>query len=189
MALITIRPTGFDRSIAKAIAAHTSPETERVAEILTWGADEHVLCALAIGWWFYSRNKGEGYRRTSDHLLLTTLAASALPHLLKTVIDQRRPDRETVSGHCRGIPFSGKENDAFPSGHALHVGALASAATVLPSEQRNIVWGIGGTLVLTRILLLAHWVSDVVVGLAAGAVLERSLRPFTGFKRRKRPPD
>jgi undecaprenyl-diphosphatase len=79
------------------------------------------------------------------------------------------------------VPFSGKPLDAFPSGHAIHVGALASAATVLPPAKRNLVWSIGTGLVLTRIVLLAHWTSDVIAGLAIGAVVERLLRRWTGF--------
>ena len=65
-----------------------------------------------------------------------------------------------------------------------HVGALASAATALPPAQRNAIWAVGGGLVLTRIVLLAHWKSDVVAGLAVGAALERLLRCVTGFERR-----
>jgi hypothetical protein len=64
-----------------------------------------------------------------------------LPHLLKSVFNQVRPDRRTVRGHLHGIPLSGNARDAFPSGHAIHIGALASAATELPPYQRNIAWG------------------------------------------------
>lgn len=83
-------------------------------------------------------------RRTADHVLLTTLVASAMPHLFKAVVDQQRPDRCTVRGHWRGVPFSGRRLDAFPSGHAVHVGALASAASRLPRPQRNAIWLLGG---------------------------------------------
>jgi hypothetical protein len=181
MAAIRIRPTRPDIVIANAIADNTGPETERTAEFLTWGADEHILCALAAGWWLYCRNRSLPCRRASNHVLLTTLVASALPHLLKTVFDQERPDRRTIRGHLRGIPFSGKRLDAFPSGHAVHIGALASAASALPRKKRNAVWAVGGGLVLTRVVLLAHWASDVVAGLVVGAVVERVLRLFTGY--------
>jgi hypothetical protein len=184
MALIRVKPTDLDVAIADNIAARTGRPTEDVAEALTWGADEHVLCALAFGWWLYARSGDMPTRRASDHVLLTTLIASALPHALKSVFDQERPDRLTARGHLHGIPLSGKRLDAFPSGHAVHVGALASAATVLPAAQRNIVWAVGGGLVLTRIILLAHWTSDVVAGLALGAATERLLRLVTGFGRR-----
>jgi hypothetical protein len=183
MVPIRVPPSSADVSIANAIAAHTAPSTERAAQALTWGADEHILGALAAGWWLYCRNKDAACRRASDHVLLTTLAASALPHLLKIVFDQQRPDRTTVRGHWRGVPLSGKRLDSFPSGHAVHVGALASAATVLPKQQRNLVWGVGAALVLTRIVLLAHWTSDVAVGLAVGAVTERLVRRLTGYGR------
>lgn len=184
MALMTVRPTKFDVIVANEIAAHTGPHTEEAAEALTWGADEHVLCALAAGWWLMARNKSPEQRLASDHILLTTLVASALPHLLKAVFDQERPDRLTVRGHWRGTPFSGKRLDAFPSGHAVHIGALASAASILPARQRNAAWGLGLGLVLTRIVLLAHWSSDVIVGLGVGALAERMLRRFTGYRRR-----
>jgi membrane-associated phospholipid phosphatase len=183
MVPIRVPPTSADVSIANAIAARTGRPTEQVAQALTWGADEHILCALAGVWWVYCRNRGARYRQASDHVLLTTIVASALPHFFKTVFDQERPDRRTVRGHWRGVPLSGKRLDAFPSGHAVHVGALASAATVLPREQRNIVWSVGAALVLTRVVLLAHWVSDVTIGLAVGAVTERLMRFLTGYGR------
>ena len=183
MAIVTVPPTRLDIAVANAVAAHTGPRTERTAELVTWGADEHILCALAAGWWLYSRSKSAAKRRASDHILVTTLVASALPHILKAVFDQERPDRTTIRGHWRGVPFSGKRLDAFPSGHAVHIGALASAATVLPAKHRNLAWGLGGALVLTRIVLLAHWLSDVAAGLVVGGVAERLLRLLTGYGR------
>jgi PAP2 superfamily protein len=154
MALYRVRPTRADIEIANAVAEYTSPQTERVAEALTWGADEHVLCALAAAWWLYCRDGSTRERVGSNHILLTTVAVTLLPHLLKRLFDQQRPDRLTIRGHLRGVPFSGKREDAFPSGHAMHVGALASAAMVLPRGKRNLVWSVGAGLVLTRIVLL-----------------------------------
>lgn len=180
MAPYRVKPTQLDIQIADAIARHTRPVPEETAAALTWGADEHVLLALAAGFWIYARGGDRRTRVANNHLLLTTVAVTLLPHLLKTMFDQERPDRRTVRGHLRGVPLSGKPRDAFPSGHALHVGALASAATRLPPRERNIVWGIGAGLVLTRIVLLAHWLSDVAAGLAIGAAVERLLRFWTG---------
>ena len=185
MALFRIRPTRADIEIAERISDHTGPEVEQLAKILTWGADEHVVCALAAAWWLYCRGRSARDRADSNHILLTTVAVSLLPHLLKSVFDQKRPDRVMIRAHLRGVPFSGKPLDAFPSGHAIHVGAMASAATVLPSGKRNLVWAIGTGLVLTRIVLLAHWTSDVIAGLAIGAAVERTLRRWTGFGPRR----
>jgi undecaprenyl-diphosphatase len=191
MALLTVRPTEFDRGVAREIARHTNGAIEIVAKVVTWGADEHVIIAAAALGWLLTRDSSVPTRRMGTHVLACAVATAALPHLLKAVIDQKRPDRCEVSGRRRGIPFSGKPNDAFPSGHALHVGALASAATLLPARGRNLVWAVGGFLVGTRIVLLAHWVTDVLAGLALGVALERLMRratrplPLTG--RRVRP--
>ena len=181
MALFRVRPTQTDIEIADAISRHTNSDVETAAQILSWGADEHILCALAAGWWLCCRHGSIQARRDSSHILLTTMAVTILPHVLKKIFDQERPDRQMIQAHLHGVPFSGKALDAFPSGHAVHVGALASAASVLPPDQRNLVWSIGAGLVLTRIVLLAHWTTDVIAGLAIGTAIERMLRRWTGY--------
>ena len=183
MALFRVRPTRADVQIAKTIAEHTNPAAERVAQAMTWGADEKVLCALAAGWWLYCQKRSASDRAAASHILLTTVTVRLIPHALKTIFDQQRPDRLMVRGHLHGVPVSGNRLDAFPSGHAAHVGALASAATVLPPARRNLVWSIGAALVLTRVVLLAHWASDVAAGVVLGGLTERLLRFWTGYGR------
>jgi membrane-associated phospholipid phosphatase len=188
MGLVTIRPTKADRAIASAIASRTTPDLERAAELLTWGADEKLLLALSVGAWLYAARRPR-LRPVTDHILTVSLLSAVLPHLVKRAVDQTRPDRLTVEGHRRGVPWSGRARDAFPSGHALHMGALASAAGLFPTQQRRIVRGLAVALSATRILLLAHWTSDVVAGFAAGALIERVIRPITLRARRRRSGD
>ena len=178
---IAVEPSGLDVAISRAIARHTSPAPEEVARALSWGADEKLLLVLASVAWIASRGRGEPLQRAGNHALLVTVAASLLPHGLKRLFDQTRPDRRTVIGHVHGIAFSGRRKDAFPSGHALHMGALASAAGALPPGPRRAAWALAIGLSLTRVVVLAHWVSDVVAGFALGAVLERTLRLWTGY--------
>jgi hypothetical protein len=149
MALFTVQPTRLDGCIASEIAAHTDRQVGHVAGVITWGADEHVLLALAAIGWVLTRKAREAERRFGNHVLVCSLTTNALSHIMKLFIDQERPDRLTIEGHLRGIPLSGKSGDAFPSGHALHVGALASAATLLPPKYRNTIW-IAGTVPMTR---------------------------------------
>jgi membrane-associated phospholipid phosphatase len=178
---ITVRPARADTEIANAIARNTEPAPEAIARALTWGADEKVLLALAAMGWLVSRGRSEPLRRAGNHALLVTVMASLLPHALKRVFNQTRPDRMTVVGHIHGVAFSGKREDAFPSGHALHMGALASAAGPLPTRSRLAIQALAVGLSLTRIAVLAHWTSDVVAGFALGAALERLLRLWTGY--------
>jgi membrane-associated phospholipid phosphatase len=169
------------RPIARAVARNTDPRTEWVARGLTWGADEKLLLALASIAWLATRAKGEPLRRAGNHALLVTVAASLLPHAMKSLVEQVRPDRRTVLGHVHGVSFSGKRDDAFPSGHALHMGALASAANTMPAAPRRAAYAAAIGLSLTRILVLAHWASDVLAGFLLGALLEQMLRLWTGY--------
>jgi membrane-associated phospholipid phosphatase len=178
---ITVRPTRADVAIARGIARDTAPAPEAIARALTWGADEKVLLLLAAIGWFASRGSDGPLRRAGNHALLVTVAASLLPHGLKVLFNQTRPDRRTVLGHVHGISFSGKREDAFPSGHALHMGALASAAGTLPVGSRRAIRALAVGLSLTRVVVLAHWASDVVAGFVLGAALERLLRLWTGY--------
>ncbi|MGB3865437.1 MAG: phosphatase PAP2 family protein [Xanthobacteraceae bacterium] len=99
---------------------------------------------------------------------------------MKRIFDQIRQDRTTVKGHLHGIPVSGDGMGAFPSGHALHMGALASAAAVLPRRYKVPIWGVALGLSATRVTILAHWLSDVTAGFVTGIALERFIRWFTG---------
>jgi len=179
MAPVTVKPTWIDIAIADGIAEHTNPKLEETAEAMTWGADEHLLLALAAAGWLYTRKRPAEEHRVANHILAVSLVTAMLPHVLKSAFDQTRPDRLTVQGHRRGVPFSGQARDAFPSGHAVHMGALASTAGLLPPLRRRLVRGIAVGLSLTRVVLLAHWASDVVAGFTLGIVVERMLRPWT----------
>jgi membrane-associated phospholipid phosphatase len=171
--------TKLDWRIARAIARNATPAVERPARLLTWAADEHVLLVISAGLWLASRAGDERERKQADHLVLSTVATAILPHLLKRLFAQERPDRRVVHGRRHGIPRSGKAYDAFPSGHAMHVGAVASATSWAFPRLAPLAWGLGGLVAATRIVLLAHWTTDVLAGLAMGALVERCLRPFS----------
>jgi len=183
---IRMKPIRADEAIALSIARHTWPAPEALAKVLTWGADEKILLALAAVGWLATRDRSAAARRTGDHALLVTATVALLPHLLKCGVNQTRPDRLTLIGHLHGIPISGRAEDAFPSGHALHIGALASAATPWPKGWREAGLAVAIGLSLTRVAVLAHWTSDVITGFVLGALVERALRRLTGYARHSR---
>ena len=110
---VTVRPTGADIAIANAITRNTKPAPEAIARALTWGADEKVLLALAAAGWLASRGRSDVLRRAGNHALFVTIAASLLPHGLKAVFDQTRPDRRTVVGHLHGVRFPASVTTPF----------------------------------------------------------------------------
>jgi len=182
-AAIRVKPTKADEVIARSAARTARPPVQKLARGLSWGADEKVWLALTSAGWLASRGQSRSVQRVANHALLVTVAVSALPHVLKSIFNQTRPDRETVRGHLNGVQLSGNAEDAFPSGHALHMGALFSGAGPLPPPARIAVRGLAVTLCVTRIILLAHWASDVAVGFMMGALVERGLRLWTGYAR------
>lgn len=169
-----IEPTELDREVAAQLARHISPDVERPAKVLTLAADERVLLASAAVLWLVSRAGNGRQRAQADYIAANVAITAVLPHLLKHVFAQLRPDRVMVHGRRRGIPHSGKAWDAFPSGHAIHIGAVASALSRFFPQNRGLIWSIGTGLAATRVLLLAHWVSDVVTGLTLGVAIERT---------------
>jgi membrane-associated phospholipid phosphatase len=174
MALLTVKPTALDRIIAQAVARHARISLEKSAELLTLAADEKVVLAVVGGLVVASLFGSTRHRRAGAYLAANAVISAMVPHVLKRLVDQRRPDR-TVRRAGRGIPRSGKPNDAFPSGHAVHVGALAAALTRLDRRIGPAAWGVGGVIASTRMLLLAHWASDVFAGLALGVLIERGV--------------
>jgi membrane-associated phospholipid phosphatase len=182
MALWRFGETKIDRQVARAVVRNTNPAIERSARLLTWAADEHVLYVIAAGLWLASREGDKRQRRQTDHMVLSVVATVILPHILKRLIDQERPDRCMVYGRRHGIPRSGKPFDAFPSGHAMHIGAFASAVSWAFPERAPTAWVLGGLVALTRIILLAHWTTDVLAGLTMGSLVERCLRPLSATR-------
>ena len=84
---VTVRPTKTDKEIARIIARNTTPTMEETAEILTWGADEHVLCAAAAVWWLYCR--GRPARRWRHVARITKGGRPASPDVLELVPELR----------------------------------------------------------------------------------------------------
>ena len=182
MALVSIPPTRMDLVVANSIVAHADPAPEKLLQAITYGADERLLVSLAVAGWAIAMAGRSRHRSLATHALAVSVTVALLPHLMKDLIDQTRPDRLTIKGRWRGIPRSGSRRDAFPSGHAVHMGALASGATLLPEKPNYAIWALATALSVSRVGLLAHWLSDVVVGFAMGALIERGMRRVTGVR-------
>lgn len=172
----------FDKAIAGLIARRAAPEWERPLKLVTLLADERLVLALSAGAWLLSRPASGRVRGACSHILLTALVSSFLPHLLKHVLAQERPDRVEPCRKRHGIPKSGQALNAFPSGHAVHMGALAAAIARVWPERAAWAWSTGALLGLTRIALLAHWTSDVLAGGALGVGVEGLLNSLSGMR-------
>ncbi|MBV8752099.1 MAG: phosphatase PAP2 family protein [Hyphomicrobiales bacterium] len=175
---ISLPPTRADLAVARVCAHHVTPAIERTLKTLTWAADEKVILASTAAFWAASRAARcqEATKRRADHMLAGALIASALPHVMKRLVRRRRPDRTVVHRERHGVPRSGNAWDSFPSGHALHLGALARDLHALsPPALRPLLWPALAGLAASRMLLLAHYPSDVIGGLALGATIDAAV--------------
>jgi membrane-associated phospholipid phosphatase len=176
--LLTFQPTAADLWLARRMAHVACPQAERPAKVITWAADEKLLIAVVGIAWIGIRLLDDDTRgrRRADHLMLTTAVSTALPHLLKRGVERERPDRRVVGWPRHGVPHSGKPYDSFPSWHAVPLGAIAAALVRwMPKPWRSWIWPVAAGLAGTRLVLLAHWLTDVAAGLAIGVGLEAAL--------------
>jgi undecaprenyl-diphosphatase len=137
------------------------------ARMLTHGGDGVTavvvgsLVALAMLW--------RGARRQAMLLMFVILSQRAAVEWLKAIFDRARPDPEgrLVAVHSM----------AYPSGHAAGAMTLGLAlALLLPLRPERRPWLIALALAFafavgfTRLVLGAHWPSDVAGGWAFGAL-------------------
>lgn len=156
---------------------------EKTTRTLTLLADEKVVLVAVAGLWAYChlRLRTPRARRCSNQMVANALVSAAVPHLAKRLVDRERPDRRVVGVRRHGIPRSGDRWDSFPSGHAVHVGALAAALDrFMPPRYRPVLWPSAAALAASRILLLAHYVTDVAAGLMLGMIIDRIVAAIGG---------
>ena len=180
--IVTLAPLRVDLAISRRCARAATPARERSLQVITWLADEKILLGVVGLFWLTAqlRSQKQEVRHEANRMLLSVAIAGLLPDVFKYLVNRKRPDRALVHGPRHGIPRSGDAWDSFPSGHALHLGAIAGPLSRLVSKQfRPYVWaGLLG-LASTRIMLLAHYASDVVAGLVLGAGLGKAVRKIT----------
>lgn len=108
--------------------------------------------------------------RVAVYFLTSTAAASALVHLAKFLIGRARPEMAAEFGAWGLSPLASDVLfQSFPSGHSAAAGAFFVAmALVLPRYLWLFVAG-ALTIGVTRVVVGAHYPSDVAAGLALGA--------------------
>ncbi|MBD8556729.1 phosphatase PAP2 family protein [Rhizobium sp. CFBP 8762] len=104
------------------------------------------------------------------YFFLTTGLATIVVHGLKIPIGRARPDLYSEYGPYYFLPFVGDWLfESFPSGHSTAVGAFFGAFAMLFPRYR---WGCAVLALIfgiSRIIVGAHYPSDVAAGLTLGA--------------------
>jgi membrane-associated phospholipid phosphatase len=159
----------WDDAAARWGAAHTTGLAESVVRIITQLGSTPVVIALCLVVSIVE------YRRVPTRAVpafLVTVVASQLiiTNLIKVAVGRDRPD---VARLVSASGFS------FPSGHTAASAALYAAIALVAGRRRGrhtkavlagVAGGIAVAVATSRVLLGAHWLTDVIAGLALGWV-------------------
>jgi membrane-associated phospholipid phosphatase len=152
--------------------------TTHLAKAAHWLAAACFVYAASWAWlrWI-AENAGI---RLASQVALAFLASlalgSAVLHGIKLVLGRRRP-RDELEMNRYGFILFGFNLDwnSFPSGHALTIMCVATIATALWPQLAVLWFALALWLGLTRALLTAHFLSDVLVGAGIGLVSAREV--------------
>ena len=107
--------------------------------------------------------------RLSLYFFLTIGATSALVHFAKLIVGRARPELFADLGAYSLTPFAYDDlYSSFPSGHSAAVGALFGAFSMLAPRLRSLFLLGALTIGVSRVILGAHYPSDVAAGLLLG---------------------
>lgn len=157
----------WDDAAARWGAAHTTGTAEGVMKAITQLGNTPVLAVLMVLVAVIE------YRRLPTRavpfFLLTVMAAElAVNNSIKIVVGRERPDIARLV-HANGF--------SFPSGHTAAAAAAYAAIALVVGRRRSlrtrallagIAGGITVAVAASRVLLGAHWLTDVIAGAAVG---------------------
>ena len=106
--------------------------------------------------------------------------AIALPGLVVTVVKRLIGRvRPSVVGPFAYVPFSWRPDYAsMPSGHATAAFAVAVALGALWPRARPLLWLYAIVIALSRVIIAAHYPSDVIVGACVGGFAALIIRNY-----------
>jgi membrane-associated phospholipid phosphatase len=108
-------------------------------------------------------------RRLLLYFFLTIGSASALVHLFKFLVGRARPELLGELGAYSLTPFTGDIlYESFPSGHSTAAGAFFGAFSLLIPRLRPLFLVLALMIGVSRVIVGAHYPSDVAVGLLLG---------------------
>jgi undecaprenyl-diphosphatase len=103
-------------------------------------------------------------------LFLSVAGAGIVTNIAKQIIGRSRPRLFETEGAYSLVPFTfDYSHQGFPSGHATTAGALFMVVAVVAPRYRAAAAVFAGLILISRVVVGAHYPSDVVAGFLFGA--------------------
>ena len=153
----------MDERITSALSNMKELRTIRIAAyLLAHSGDSVIWITLALALYLLI----ESWHRPILILTVTYVVAVIFILLVKPLLKRERP-----AEHSEFQKFHGPDKHSFPSGHATRVGAVVVVAAFLNISTLPFVltWAI--LVSLARVIVGAHWFSDVAAGFFFGLLI------------------
>ncbi len=148
-------------------------EIVRLFSILTeMGKAEYYLVPAALGYLYFRKGENAAAMQRSAYLFVTVAASGLLVDLIKVIAGRFRPELYFKKG-LYGFDFFHIHHNyiSFPSGHAATAVGAAVALGYLWPKGRYLFWMLGGLIALSRIVVVRHYPSDILIGGLIGALV------------------
>ena len=175
----------IDRAAAHFIYDHVSARTHKFLDRITHYAKAGhwlavailALAGAALARHFGVRNPDLDRVVTYSLAFIASLTlGSAVLHAIKLVLGRRRPRDDMEMGLYGFMPLSfNLDYNSFPSGHALTICCVAVIFTCVWPMFWPFWFTVAALLAVTRALLTAHFLSDVLIGAGIGLIAAREV--------------
>ncbi|HJS45068.1 MAG TPA: phosphatase PAP2 family protein [Rhizomicrobium sp.] len=191
--LIGLLALTIDRWLAHFIYDHVSAPMHKVLDSIThyakaghWLAAAILALIVAAGMRHYGVLAEEATQLVNYSLafIASLTMGSAVLHLIKLVLGRRRPRDDMEMGLYGFTPLAfNSDYNSFPSGHALTICCVAVIFTCVWPNWWPAWFSVAALLGVTRALLTAHFLSDVLIGGGIGLIAAREVLQlgFPGF--------
>lgn len=183
----------IDRPLAHFIYDHISARAHKALDGITHYAKAgHWLAAAVLA--LIAAGALHHFQLFEEQVVLLTkysiafiaslVVGSAVLHLIKLVLGRRRPRDDMEMGLYGFMPLAfNLDYNSFPSGHALTICCVAVIFTCVWPIWAPLWFAVAALLAVTRALLTAHFLSDVLIGAGIGLIAAREvlLLGFPGF--------
>lgn len=183
----------IDRALAHFIYDHVNARAHKALDSIThyakaghWLAAAVLALIVAAGLRHFQVYPDQVTQLINYSLafIASLTLGSAVLHVIKLAIGRRRPRDDMEMGLYGFMPLAfNSDYNSFPSGHALTICCVAVIFTCVWPLLWPLWFGIAALLAVTRALLTAHFLSDVLIGAGIGLIAAREvlLLGFPGF--------